>query len=317
MPHLKSFMHALLLGVAHASLPTLAAPATSGIPTFADLFQGGAVLQRDTAVSVWGTISGDGPVALYIDKVHLADASVVSGEWKAQLKPQQASFGKAFTAVGPMGNTTVKVSFGDVLLCSGQSNMDMPLWNKPGGFQADNGTAEVTAADRYTGGIWLWKQVQSKYRNPTAWETASMKALKKIPSFSALCWYTGKNHYERFHGQVPVGLLQASVSGSPIEYWLSAETLAKCETDKPQCKPGFPDSSFHDDQIVSLLPYTVGAIVWDQAERDVIAIINPRMRACSVNWHRVGAWSSNLLGYPLLLCSYLTMPILREWVRKT
>lgn len=147
--------------------------------------------------------------------------------------------------------------------------MDMPLWNKPGSFQADNGTAEVEGADRYTGGIWLWKQVQSKYRNPTAWEAASTKALKKIPSFSALCWYTGKSHYERLGRQVAVGLLQASVSGSPIEYWLSPESLAKCETDKPQCKPGFPDSSFHDDQIVSLLPYSVGAIVWDQAERDV------------------------------------------------
>lgn len=68
---------------------------------------------------------------------------------------------------------------------------------------------------------------------------------------------------------MPVGLLEAAVGGSPIEYWLSAESIAKCETDQPQCDDQMPDSSFYDDQIVSLQPYSLGAIIWDQAERDL------------------------------------------------
>jgi len=54
-------------------------------------------------------------------------------------------------------------------------------------------------------------------------------------SHSAVCWYTGKNYYESLGGEVPVGLMQASVGGSPIEYWLSSESIAKCEVDEPQC----------------------------------------------------------------------------------
>merc|ERR1719162_1289769 len=105
----------------------------------------------------------------------------------------------------------------------------------------------------------------SKYHNPDSWAEASPTTLSK--SHSAVCWYTGKNYYERLGGKVPVGLMEAAVGGSPIEYWLSRKSIAKCETDEPQCDDNLPDSSFYNDQIVSLQPYTVGAIVWDQAER--------------------------------------------------
>merc|ERR1711865_1173984 len=111
-----------------------------------------------------------GPVLLYLDGEHLAHASVdASGNWKATLAPHEAAFDKTLTAVGSAGNTSIKVNFGDVLLCSGQSNMDMPIVNKEGGFQADDGPAEVARSSKYTGGIWLWKQVQSIYHNSETW----------------------------------------------------------------------------------------------------------------------------------------------------
>lgn len=143
----------------------------------------------------------------------------------------------------------------------------MPVVNKPGGFQADNGTAEAAASSRYTGGIWLWKQVQSKFSNLNTWSAASPDTL--AAGHSAVCWHAGKTFFDRLGGKVPVGLLQASVGGSPIEYWISNESLQKCETDQPACDTQYPDATFYDDQIVSLQPYTVGAIIWDQAERDL------------------------------------------------
>jgi sialate O-acetylesterase len=143
--------------------------------------------------------------------------------------------------------------------------MDMPLVNTPGAFQADNGTAEAAAAGRYTGGIWLWSQVQSKYHSSTSWAEASPASVGQPQAFSAVCWYTGRSLYERLGGQVPIGLLKASVGGSPIEYWLSHASIATCETDRPQCDAQLPDATFYEDQIVALQPYSIGAIVWDQA----------------------------------------------------
>jgi hypothetical protein len=242
--------------------------AVSTSPLFAKLFNGGAVLQRDSTVAIWGTTDGTGPVTLYLDGVHAAEASVDKfGNWTAALAPQKVAFDNTLTAVSTAGNTSVTVNFGDVVLCSGQSNMGMPVVGRTdGAFSADDGPAEAARSSKYTGGIWLWQQSQNDKTD--SWAEASPETLVK-PGFSAVCWYTGKNYYENLGGKVPVGLFEAAVGGSPIEYWLSTESIAKCETDEPQCDDKWPDSAFYDNQIVALQPYTVGAIVWDQAERDL------------------------------------------------
>jgi len=224
------------------------------------------VLQRDGPVAVWG-MGAVGTVRLSVNGVVVANATPeADGRWAANLLAQHAAFNVTLTVADAVGTASETVSIGDVLLCSGQSNMGMSVYNKPGAFQADGGAAEVAAADRYTGGIWLWNQPQSRFNVPTAWTPASQASL---PHFSAVCWYTGKSHYERLGGTVPVGLLLAAVGGSPIEYWLSNASIARCELDEPRCDPKSPNAVFHDDQIVSLQPYTLGAIVWDQAERDL------------------------------------------------
>lgn len=237
-----------------------------GALLFANLFQGGAVLQRDTTVAIWGTGIAGATVALHLDGTHVADSFTdIRGKWNATLPRHAASRGNTLVAQSADGNSSITISFGDVLLCSGQSNMDMPVVGKFGSFQADNGTAEAAAAGRYAGGIWLWRQLRSKQR--AAWTAASPAAVKA--GFSAVCWYTGKMHYERLEGLVPVGLIQASVGGSPIEAWLSAESISTCVTGKVQCTSSHPNSVYHNDQIVSLQPYTLGAIIWDQGERDL------------------------------------------------
>jgi len=68
--------------------------------------------------------------------------------------------------------------------------------------------------------------------------------------------------------------MAAAVGGSPIEYWLpprkrDSVNVNACESDVPQCDNQYNDTSFYTDIIEQLVPYTLGAIVWDQAERDV------------------------------------------------
>jgi hypothetical protein len=93
--------------------------AMSGAPSFAALFQGGAVLQRDTEAAVWGAGAGGGPVALYVNGAHAADAAVKAGNWSARLPAHGVAFGAVLTAGGTDGNTSVTVQYGDVVLCSG------------------------------------------------------------------------------------------------------------------------------------------------------------------------------------------------------
>jgi len=84
-----------------------------------------------------------------------------------------------------------------------------------------------------------------------------------------VCWYTGRDLFDAMGGKVPVGLIEAAVGGSPIEYWISPEAIAACEVDQPQCDSNKEDSVFYHEQIVPNFPFALGAVVWDQAERDV------------------------------------------------
>ena len=48
---------------------------------------------------------------------------------------------------------------------------------------------------------------------------------KNIPDFSAVAYFFAKKIYEKYH--VPIGLINASVGGTPIEAWTSEEGLKK------------------------------------------------------------------------------------------
>merc|ERR1719409_2366967 len=101
------------------------------------------------------------------------------------------------------------------------------------------------------------------------WKPASSEAMQYPNKFSALCWFTGKKYFHELGGKVHVGLMHIAVGGTPIEYWLSAESIAKCEVDSPQCKDDLKDSVYYDGMVSPLQPYTIGAFVWDQAEADL------------------------------------------------
>lgn len=241
---------------------------------FSSLFQGGAVLQRGVAVSVWGN-SSDKTVNISIGNKKVATAVVNSdGSWNTYLPKQSASFNRKLTVKDSTGTVTVLVSFGDVLLCSGQSNMQMPVGpNNRTGFNGANGTAESAAAGRYTGKIWL-----ASAQRHAGWNNSGPSLLvwnavtpNTLPGFSAVCWYAGKSHYEYFGGKVPVGLMVGAVGGSPIEFWLPKESIEICEIDDPPCddKNNKTDSQFFNQFIKPLQPYTIGTVIWDQGERDV------------------------------------------------
>ena len=256
----------------------------------------GAVLQMAPArPAVWGRASATaGAVTLSLDGVAAAHAAVGSdGRWATTLPPQLAAYNRTLEVAagggGAHATVSVAVSFGSVILCSGQSNMAMSVggpgdFHKPNktAFAADNGTAESAASARFTGKIWYREDTNDTYIGPKrVWRPVSPATL---PGFSAVCWYAGKSLFEaareRTGADVPLGLIAATWGGSPIEYWLPQSDPADpnrnaCEVDEPQCVPKFPlmgnvsDSAFFSKYVRPLAPYTVSALIWDQAERDV------------------------------------------------
>ena len=117
--------------------------------TFANLFSSDMVLQRGQAAVLWGTGTPgrrvDVTVALPTDSSVVVSSLVApNGEWRVQLKAMDAATGVTITATDGVNTLTLgNVAFGDVFLCSGQSNMKIVLSYSFGGAEA------IAAASKY------------------------------------------------------------------------------------------------------------------------------------------------------------------------
>jgi sialate O-acetylesterase len=91
---------------------------------FASTFHGGAVLQSGVLVTIWGNSSGTDSITLTLDGKHAAVATpATDGKWTARIPSQQPSWASVLTAKDSSGRAvSVTIKFGQVVLCSGQSN---------------------------------------------------------------------------------------------------------------------------------------------------------------------------------------------------
>ena len=249
-------------------------PAASNLNvTLHTLFSGDSVVLQSGApgARVFGGAPAGSTVQLTLDGAPagsaLADAT---GYWEAVLPAQPPSWHAAalVASAGPASApAAAQVRFGYTLLCAGQSNMELT------NLQLANGTAEVQAAGAYAGKISLASLQHHGNTTPPwrlgAFVAASPGAQGTVAPFSGLCWLTGKAMYEALGGVGPVGLLEGAVGGTPIEAWLPAGVLgATCPVDQPPCG-GAADTALYSSFIKPLAPFSIGALLWDQGERDV------------------------------------------------
>ena len=270
--------------------------ATTAI-SFASIFNGASVVLQagGTGARVWGVADAGASIALSLDGAPAGNAAAdATGRWEAALPPRGASWAAATVAATAGGATaTAVVRFGFVLLCSGQSNMQMPLQGVNGtGFGSFNGTAEMEAAGELRGKISL-ASLETPFPKPTAWNGTACPGWPPAPvpgcapepqwnaltpgadgtvrGFSAVCYYTGKTILAATNA--PVGLIVGSVGGSPIALWLPPGVAGAggVPADDPVCdnEGGLVDSMFYSALIAPFAPYSLGGILWDQAERDV------------------------------------------------
>lgn len=184
-------------------------------------FQDHAVLQRDKPIPVWG-LSGPGAhIDVSLDGETASATADASGKWTTTLAPLKTGRPYQLSATSSTGQTqTVKdILIGDVFLCSGQSNMEMPVRAAP------NYDWDIRSANNRN--IRLF-HVQ-RFASPTPRETFGADASWAVTSpetvtdFSSACYNFGKNLQPTLN--IPVGLIEDSWGGSVIQTWISADKM--------------------------------------------------------------------------------------------
>lgn len=213
MSHCR-FAARLLSSGALALAPALAQAAPFAL---APVFTDHAVLQRGAAVPLRGTGEPGSVVNVSLDGRALGEATVAGdGTWQLALPAQAAGVGHslAFAASTGAQARLSDVAFGDVFLCSGQSNMEFTLRHAT---NADTAIAGSANPDLRLFNVPKQSSLapQAQFATPVAWAPAGPGST---PDFSAVCYFMGAELQAT--RKVPVGLIAASWGGSIIEDWL-------------------------------------------------------------------------------------------------
>lgn len=209
----------------------LIAPLMGGDLAVCPPFGSHMVLPMDRELPLHGTADPGKRVVVRIRGREFQTQTDANGAWQVMLPATSASLSPSTIEVTSEGNRVLcdDVLFGEVWLCSGQSNMDFPLSRSTGGvdeiksanlpkLRLLNLTGAPTDARAYNAATLARLTVKDHFTG--SWQPCTPAS---VGGFSAVAYHTGKL-LQAARG-VPIGLIENAVGGSGTEAWLPVETL--------------------------------------------------------------------------------------------
>ncbi len=256
----------LLIALALVSLTGLRAEITLAAP-----FRDGAVLQRGKPVPVWGRAAAGEEVRVEFAGQSLRTVADAGGRWRVQLEPLPANAVPARLVV--RGSNVVTLSdilVGEVWLCSGQSNMNMAVRD------ARDAEKEIAEANHPLIRHFVVKSQVAD--DPVEMADGEWRAStpENVGAFTAVGYFFGRELHRQLG--VPVGVVKATLGGSPIEGWMSAEALAsdpafavvgeRWKELKPKVEKGNRNqpAGLYNGLIHPLEPFALAGFLWYQGE---------------------------------------------------
>ncbi len=197
-----------------------AAPRTQAKVKLPSPVSDGMVLQRGQPLKIWGTADAGETVSVqFLMKKAKACTTVAdeNGKWTVTLPAMEAG-----------GPYTLKVNdievhdilIGDVWLCSGQSNMELPVNRVTDMFADEIASYENDKIRHFIVPKEFNFHAPQEELSPAAWKACTKE---NVMEFSALAYFFARAAYEKTG--VPIGLVNASWGGTPVEAWISEEGL--------------------------------------------------------------------------------------------
>ncbi|RAK07178.1 sialate O-acetylesterase [Halanaerobium saccharolyticum] len=185
------------------------------------LVSDGMVLQRDEEIKIWGWAEAGQEVEIYFKGQEYVTEVNSLGEWSLVLPPQKA--GGPFEMKISSSEKKIELKdilVGEVWLCSGQSNMELPMQRVK-----DRYAEEIKKAGNDQLRIFKLPILYNFKEENQDIFGANWKKVKRdnILDFSAVSYFFAKKLNEKY--KVPVGVINASVGGSPVEAWMSRKAL--------------------------------------------------------------------------------------------
>ena len=238
------------------------------------IFASGMVMQQQTDANLWGEAKADATVKIATswNKKTVSVKAGNDGKWAAKIQTPAA--GGPYSITFNDGEKTVidNILVGELWICSGQSNMEMPMK----GFK--NQPVENAVEDILHSGdnkMRLFTVKRTSLFQPTTdvvgeWKEASPEAVR---NFSATAYYFGRELRRMLN--VPVGLIVTSWGGSSCEAWMNRDWLkafpqielpASQETIKSKNRTA---TVLYNGMLHPLAGISMRGVIWYQGEENV------------------------------------------------
>jgi sialate O-acetylesterase len=226
-------------------------------------FSSNMVIQRDQPVDVWGTSSANARVETSLGSDSASTTAATDGTWQVTLKPLAAGGPYVLTATAD-GTEIVLTNIlcGDVWLCSGQSNMQMPV--------REVNPLEQRAVLVDLPNLRLCMVPKTPSAKPLS--TADIKWNLCTPGsardFSAVaCFFASSLLKDPALANVPIGLVDSSFGGTTCEGWIPQPALASFEPkDLHDSLFGIKPANLFNGMISPLGPAKFKGVLWYQGE---------------------------------------------------
>ncbi len=231
------------------------------------------VLQRNTTVVLWGWADAKEKISIessWMDEVLNATADH-KGNWSVEVKTTNSKEAQKISIKGKNSSILLEnILFGEVWICSGQSNMQQPVKGYDG--QPTFGAA-MAVANAFNPNLRLFTVDRVGSKTPeldvekyTSWQQASSS---NVAEFSAVAYFFGKLLQEIL--DVPVGMIHTSWGGSSVQAWISKDVISiyqEVDLEDVDITKGTNHipTALYNAMIHPLIPYTIQGALWYQGE---------------------------------------------------
>ena len=174
------------------------------------------VLQRNNPIKIWGWAAQGEKISVTFNGKHRNTVASRDGNWSVEFSEMKAGGPYSIQLNGSNKIELNDILVGDVWLCAGQSNMVHQLNIHDITYADEIANANYPEIRHFKIPTQTDLTGPDKDFNGGSWQSA---VPDEIRSFSAVAYFFAKKIYEKY--KVPIGLINASVGGTPIEAWIS------------------------------------------------------------------------------------------------
>lgn len=242
-----------------------------------EIFSDNMVLQQESKVKIWGTGTPQTTISVTGSwNNETVQAKVgANGKWIVELQTIKASYTPYYIDVKDDAGISIRISnvlLGEVWLCSGQSNMEMPVRGWLPDCPIDYADQIAQSSTSFPGiRCVMVKEIKGAKPLDECKGTWQLSTPKNVPDFSAVAYAFAMHLNQNLN--VPIGLIVSAWGGTNIEGWMPESYLQKYKNVHynydVNSNDGAAASVLYNGMIYPLKNYTLKGFLWYQGEANV------------------------------------------------